>query len=167
MNSGVLHDDFDKRFKMHRSIIMFSYPCFLHPAVSAHPCQTNNGGCSELCLLSPGGGYRCSCPTDFYWSADNKQCLSNCTASQVIHLSFTPATLDDFIYYAWCLIYITGSKWNALSPPSVCLWEQPEVYPIVVEMWLSGWLWGPLRWTCRLQWVETETLAQYAWFIIQ
>uniref|UniRef100_A0A3Q3R0H9 EGF-like domain-containing protein n=1 Tax=Monopterus albus TaxID=43700 RepID=A0A3Q3R0H9_MONAL len=40
----------------------------------------NNGGCSNLCLLSPGGGYKCACPTNFYLAADGKQCLSNCTA---------------------------------------------------------------------------------------
>ena len=78
-------------------IFLTCVACFLHPAVSGHPCQTNNGGCSHLCLLSPGGGYKCSCPTNFYLSADNKQCVSNCTASQVIHLSFTCVTLYEFI----------------------------------------------------------------------
>ena len=60
--------------------------CLVHPAVSGHPCQINNGGCSHLCLLSPGGGYTCSCPTNSTWSADNQQCMSSCTASQVIRL---------------------------------------------------------------------------------
>ncbi|RXM28322.1 Low-density lipoprotein receptor-related protein 1B [Acipenser ruthenus] len=50
--------------------------------VPKHPCQVNNGGCSHLCLLSPGGGYKCACPTNFYLAADHKTCLSNCTASQ-------------------------------------------------------------------------------------
>uniref|UniRef100_A0A3P8UVE8 EGF-like domain-containing protein n=1 Tax=Cynoglossus semilaevis TaxID=244447 RepID=A0A3P8UVE8_CYNSE len=50
--------------------------------------RTNNGGCSNLCLLSPGGGYKCACPTNFYLAADGKQCLSNCTASQVSIGSF-------------------------------------------------------------------------------
>lgn len=53
------------------------------PAVTGHPCQKDNGGCSNLCLLSPGGGHKCACPTNFYLAADGKQCLSNCTASQV------------------------------------------------------------------------------------
>ncbi|KAG9261064.1 low-density lipoprotein receptor-related protein 1B-like [Astyanax mexicanus] len=52
------------------------------PDVPKHQCQVNNGGCSHLCLLSPGGGYRCACPTHFYLANDNKTCLSNCTASQ-------------------------------------------------------------------------------------
>ncbi|KAG7252794.1 LOW QUALITY PROTEIN: hypothetical protein CRUP_036555, partial [Coryphaenoides rupestris] len=50
--------------------------------VANHPCQTDNGGCSNLCLLSPGGGYKCACPTNFYLAADGRQCMSNCTASQ-------------------------------------------------------------------------------------
>uniref|UniRef100_A0A3P9HTY5 EGF-like domain-containing protein n=1 Tax=Oryzias latipes TaxID=8090 RepID=A0A3P9HTY5_ORYLA len=49
------------------------------------PRGINNGGCSNLCLLSPGGGYKCACPTNFYLSTDGKHCLSNCTASQVSH----------------------------------------------------------------------------------
>eukprot|EP00063_Salmo_salar_P032241 XP_014007076.1 PREDICTED: low-density lipoprotein receptor-related protein 1B-like [Salmo salar] len=52
------------------------------PDVPKHQCQVTNGGCSHLCLLSPGGGYRCACPTHFYLAAENKTCLSNCTASQ-------------------------------------------------------------------------------------
>ncbi|KAI2660780.1 Low-density lipoprotein receptor-related protein 1B [Labeo rohita] len=50
--------------------------------VPKHQCQVANGGCSHLCLLSPGGGHKCACPTNFYLAADNKTCLSNCTASQ-------------------------------------------------------------------------------------
>lgn len=52
-------------------------------SVLNHPCQTNNGGCSNLCLLSPGGGYKCACPTNFYLASDQRTCMSNCTASQV------------------------------------------------------------------------------------
>lgn len=53
------------------------------PSVPKHQCQIANGGCSHLCLLSPGGGHKCACPTNFYLAADNKTCLSNCTSSQV------------------------------------------------------------------------------------
>uniref|UniRef100_A0A8C2AJR3 Low density lipoprotein receptor-related protein 1Ba n=1 Tax=Cyprinus carpio TaxID=7962 RepID=A0A8C2AJR3_CYPCA len=53
-----------------------------HPLLPKHQCQVTNGGCSHLCLLSPGGGYKCACPTHFYLANDNKTCLSNCTASQ-------------------------------------------------------------------------------------
>lgn len=52
-------------------------------SVPKHQCQVANGGCSHLCLLSPGGGHKCACPTNFYLAADNKTCLSNCTSSQV------------------------------------------------------------------------------------
>uniref|UniRef100_A0A8B9RNB7 Low density lipoprotein receptor-related protein 1Bb n=1 Tax=Astyanax mexicanus TaxID=7994 RepID=A0A8B9RNB7_ASTMX len=52
------------------------------PEVPKHQCQVANGGCSHLCLLSPGGGHKCACPTNFYLAADNKTCLSNCTSSQ-------------------------------------------------------------------------------------
>lgn len=51
--------------------------------VPKHQCQIANGGCSHLCLLSPGGEHKCACPTNFYLAADNKTCLSNCTSSQV------------------------------------------------------------------------------------
>lgn len=67
-------------------------------AVSGHPCQEDNGGCSNLCLLSPGGGYKCACPTNFYLAADGKQCLSNCTASQVFYFTC------DFHYSQWCFL---------------------------------------------------------------
>ncbi|NWU72680.1 LRP1 protein, partial [Pterocles burchelli] len=52
--------------------------------VPNHPCKTNNGGCSNLCLLSPGGGHKCACPTNFYLGSDGKTCVSNCTASQFV-----------------------------------------------------------------------------------
>ena len=63
-------------------------------------------------------------------------------------------------YSVWlyvCCWYITDSKHNPVSLPSVCLseWHVPS---ILMEMWPSGWLWGPLRWICWLLWVETETL---------
>ncbi|XP_064419902.1 low-density lipoprotein receptor-related protein 1B [Latimeria chalumnae] len=58
------------------------YHSYRQPDVPRHLCKTNNGGCSHLCLLSPGGRYTCACPTNFYLAADNKTCLSNCTASQ-------------------------------------------------------------------------------------
>lgn len=60
--------------------------CLHGSSVAGHPCQSDNGGCSNLCLLSPDGGYKCACPTNFYLAADGKQCLSNCTASQVSSL---------------------------------------------------------------------------------
>uniref|UniRef100_A0A8D2ZZH8 EGF-like domain-containing protein n=1 Tax=Scophthalmus maximus TaxID=52904 RepID=A0A8D2ZZH8_SCOMX len=58
------------------------YHSLRQPEVPKHQCQIANGGCSHLCLLSPGGEHRCACPTNFYLAADNKTCLSNCTSSQ-------------------------------------------------------------------------------------
>uniref|UniRef100_A0A8C0GL26 Uncharacterized protein n=1 Tax=Chelonoidis abingdonii TaxID=106734 RepID=A0A8C0GL26_CHEAB len=42
----------------------------LFSPVPSHPCKTNNGGCSNLCLLSPGGTHKCACPTNFYLGGD-------------------------------------------------------------------------------------------------
>ncbi|KAK5872291.1 hypothetical protein PBY51_013006 [Eleginops maclovinus] len=69
---------------LHRPMDVHIYHPYRQPEVAGHPCQDNNGGCSNLCLLSPGGGYKCACPTNFYLAADGRQCLSNCTASQFV-----------------------------------------------------------------------------------
>uniref|UniRef100_A0A8C2WTY4 LDL receptor related protein 1 n=1 Tax=Cyclopterus lumpus TaxID=8103 RepID=A0A8C2WTY4_CYCLU len=69
---------------LHRPMDVHIYHPYRQPEVAGHPCQMNNGGCSNLCLISPGGGYKCACPTNFYLAADGKQCLSNCTASQFV-----------------------------------------------------------------------------------
>ncbi|RVE72792.1 hypothetical protein OJAV_G00041090 [Oryzias javanicus] len=69
---------------LHRPMDIHIYHPYRQPRVADHPCQINNGGCSNLCLLSPGGGYKCACPTNFYLSTDGKHCLSNCTASQFV-----------------------------------------------------------------------------------
>uniref|UniRef100_A0A8C7TM20 EGF-like domain-containing protein n=1 Tax=Oncorhynchus mykiss TaxID=8022 RepID=A0A8C7TM20_ONCMY len=68
---------------LHRPMDVHIYHPYRQPEVANHPCQTNNGGCSNLCLLSPGGGYKCACPTNFYLASDGRRCMSNCTASQV------------------------------------------------------------------------------------
>ncbi|XP_067287513.1 low-density lipoprotein receptor-related protein 1 isoform X2 [Pseudorasbora parva] len=69
---------------LHRPMDIHIYHPYRQPEVTNHPCQTDNGGCSNLCLLSPGGGYKCACPNNFYLAADGKQCMSNCTASQFV-----------------------------------------------------------------------------------
>uniref|UniRef100_A0A4W5QI25 LDL receptor related protein 1 n=1 Tax=Hucho hucho TaxID=62062 RepID=A0A4W5QI25_9TELE len=69
---------------LHRPMDVHIYHPYRQPEVANHPCQTNNGGCSNLCLLSPGGGYKCACPTNFYLASDGRQCISNCTASQFV-----------------------------------------------------------------------------------
>lgn len=55
-----------------------------------NPCGTNNGGCSHLCLISPGGeDYVCACPDNFVMlpsasrsGVPNRICIANCTAGQ-------------------------------------------------------------------------------------
>ncbi|XP_067141896.1 low-density lipoprotein receptor-related protein 2 isoform X5 [Centruroides vittatus] len=48
-----------------------------------NPCKNNNGGCSHLCLISPGGKtYSCSCPNNFVLLSDNRTCIANCTKRQ-------------------------------------------------------------------------------------
>jgi integrin beta 2 len=46
-----------------------------------NPCE-NNGGCSNLCLLTPGGGHTCSCPENFVLQGSS--CRANCTKSQFL-----------------------------------------------------------------------------------
>ncbi|XP_015265029.1 PREDICTED: prolow-density lipoprotein receptor-related protein 1 [Gekko japonicus] len=69
---------------LHRPMDIHIFHPYRQPDVPNHPCKINNGGCSNLCLLSPGGGFKCACPTNFYLGADGKTCISNCTASQFV-----------------------------------------------------------------------------------
>ncbi|CAB3997892.1 inositol 1,4,5-trisphosphate receptor-like [Paramuricea clavata] len=39
-----------------------------------HPCTSNNGNCSHLCVLSPSQTFRCFCPAGRHLRADNKTC---------------------------------------------------------------------------------------------
>ncbi|CDQ92576.1 unnamed protein product [Oncorhynchus mykiss] len=81
------------------------YHSLRQPEVPKHQCQVANGGCSHLCLLSPSGEHKCACPTNFYLAADNKTCLSNCTASQSLTLSSVlvdnMVTLFQFVIIFW------------------------------------------------------------------
>ncbi|XP_071486072.1 low-density lipoprotein receptor-related protein 2-like [Diadema antillarum] len=48
-----------------------------------NPCGANNGGCSHLCLIAPGGeSSTCACPDSFQLDEDNLTCLPACTANQ-------------------------------------------------------------------------------------
>ncbi|XP_067025508.1 uncharacterized protein [Acropora muricata] len=40
----------------------------------SHPCATNRGLCSDLCLLKPNEGYQCACPTGITLKPDGKTC---------------------------------------------------------------------------------------------
>ncbi|XP_069108702.1 low-density lipoprotein receptor-related protein 2-like isoform X5 [Argopecten irradians] len=48
-----------------------------------NPCGTNNGGCSHLCLIAPGGrDFSCKCPDNFLMAPDQQTCIANCTSGQ-------------------------------------------------------------------------------------
>lgn len=95
----------------HSVVVSFS------SVVSKHLCMTNNGGCSHLCLLAPGKTHTCACPTNFYLAADNRTCLSNCTASQV------SGGLEIISWHVWascykgfaCVLFIHVNRfWNIM-----------------------------------------------------
>lgn len=141
--------------------------------VPKHQCQIANGGCSHLCLLSPGGEHKCACPTNFYLAADNKTCLSNCTSSQVSvtlpSSSFCPD--QDFPLKTNCLSVVSfpraprGRGNVCFEAPTVradfklcvLLLKVPlrhrRVHPFLVEVRHRGRLWGRLRRARRLPWV--------------
>uniref|UniRef100_A0A6A7FMH6 Prolow-density lipoprotein receptor-related protein 1-like n=4 Tax=Hirondellea gigas TaxID=1518452 RepID=A0A6A7FMH6_9CRUS len=52
------------------------------PLPGPNPCE-NNGNCSTLCLLSPGGGASCHCPNNFKLASDNTTCDADCPAQFV------------------------------------------------------------------------------------
>src|SRR6218665_3094566 len=53
-------------------------------SAAANPCGTNNGGCSHLCLVAPGGSsFSCACPDFFLLGSDRKTCVANCSTSQI------------------------------------------------------------------------------------
>ena len=54
---------------------------FLQPSLPS-PCASSP--CSGLCLLGPGGSYRCACADNHHLANDNKTCLDNCSNSDFI-----------------------------------------------------------------------------------
>ncbi|XP_035827354.1 low-density lipoprotein receptor-related protein 2 [Aplysia californica] len=47
------------------------------------PCGENNGGCSHLCLIAPGGSiYTCACPDHFILMPDDQTCQAKCSSNQ-------------------------------------------------------------------------------------
>ncbi|KAK3083345.1 hypothetical protein FSP39_020255 [Pinctada imbricata] len=66
----------------HRPMDIHMYHPLKQPK-GKNPCGTNNGGCSHLCLISPGGqNFTCACPNDFLLSQDGTTCVANCTKKQ-------------------------------------------------------------------------------------
>ncbi|KAK7113108.1 hypothetical protein V1264_012457 [Littorina saxatilis] len=66
----------------HRPMDIHIYhPLRQKPGVN--PCGDDNGGCSHLCLIAPGGSdSTCTCPDYFYLSADKRTCVANCSIAQ-------------------------------------------------------------------------------------
>lgn len=92
-------------------VLPLGLTCSSFPAISPvpnHPCKTNNAGCSNLCLLSPGGGHKCACPTNFYLGSDGKTCVSNCTASQVT--TSLPVEMSPWQACAWACTRIALAR---------------------------------------------------------
>ena len=54
---------------LHFFLVMF----FFLPIKDSHPCDQNNGFCSDFCLLKP-EGYQCACPTGIALKSDGKNC---------------------------------------------------------------------------------------------
>ncbi|XP_018572633.1 low-density lipoprotein receptor-related protein 6 isoform X2 [Anoplophora glabripennis] len=67
--------------RMPSELLVSQHPMYIHiwdqrrqPKLP-HPCETNNGGCSHLCLLAPSPpGFTCACPIGIKLTNDNKTC---------------------------------------------------------------------------------------------
>lgn len=69
--------------KAHLSSVIF--PKAL--SVNRSLCSVNNGGCSHLCLLAPGGSFKCACPNQVALEIDGKTCSNGeCNISFVYNL---------------------------------------------------------------------------------
>jgi len=68
---------------IHRPMDVKVFHPFRQPKMEANPCL-NNGGCHNLCLLTPEGGKVCACPEHFLLAEDGKSCKSNCTSSNFV-----------------------------------------------------------------------------------
>lgn len=59
------------------------HPYRQRPLSGPSPCD-NNGNCSTLCLLKPGGKNVCACPENFVLQSNGISCESNCSSSQFV-----------------------------------------------------------------------------------
>nr|CAD7262752.1 unnamed protein product [Timema shepardi] len=68
---------------VHRPMDIHIFHPYHQRPVKPNPCD-NNGGCSTLCLLTPGGGHTCACPENFLLGEDGRGCDANCTAAHFV-----------------------------------------------------------------------------------
>ncbi|XP_047119261.1 low-density lipoprotein receptor-related protein 1 [Schistocerca piceifrons] len=80
---------------IHRPMDIHVFHPFRQQPLEHNPCE-ENGGCSTLCLLTPNGGRRCSCPEHFVLAEDGYSCIANCTSAQ-----FVCATTYKCIPFWW------------------------------------------------------------------
>jgi integrin beta 2 len=80
---------------IHRPMDIQVYHPLRQRPLEKNPCE-NNGNCTALCLLKPGGGSQCACPENFVLANDGVSCLNNCSSSQ-----FVCATTYKCIPFWW------------------------------------------------------------------
>ena len=69
----------------HHAIFYSFIYIFIYCLSGTNPCGTENGNCSHLCLISPGGSsYTCACPDDFTLLPDARTCDASCSAAQFL-----------------------------------------------------------------------------------
>lgn len=79
--------------------IKSSFALFTLVSLSAldNPCGNNNGGCSHMCLIAPGGQtFTCACPDSFKLDRDRVTCLVDCSSNQ-----FACADQEKCIPLSW------------------------------------------------------------------
>ncbi|XP_065578254.1 prolow-density lipoprotein receptor-related protein 1-like isoform X3 [Artemia franciscana] len=68
---------------IHRPMDLQIYHEFRQKPALNNSCE-DNGNCSTLCLLKPGGGRQCACPEFYVLAKDGVNCISNCSSSQFV-----------------------------------------------------------------------------------
>ena len=61
---------------MHHTLRMHNLIYIIMHVIDSNPCENNNGGCSQLCLLSAVDprGYSCKCPHGMSLGSDQTAC---------------------------------------------------------------------------------------------
>ncbi|XP_023209817.1 prolow-density lipoprotein receptor-related protein 1-like [Centruroides sculpturatus] len=79
--------------------IQVLHPYRQQPLRNANPCE-NNGECTTLCLLKPGGGSICACPENYVLQSDGISCKNNCTRFIYINYCLTSKTECEKEFYS-------------------------------------------------------------------